>query len=191
MADQVAEATSAPPPARSGGRRVALLAGALVALAALGGGVWWLTHPTWFGDFGGEEGVVTTPGRPVWIGVTSFNSSEPDVTVHLDSVLAHVVSDTSGATVTSFVCTNRPRLAMLGSGTTAMMRQSCVHLERARDADMTVGRGHPEYLMLRTRPAHTGRLRIDRVDVTYRNGLQHGSQSIRFALTVEAKPHQP
>ena len=196
MADQVAEETlAAPPPGGWGARRVAIVAGVLVALAALAAGIWWLTHPTWFSDFGAEEGVVSTPGRSVWVGVTFPNVGRPPVTVHLDSVTAHVASDTSGATVTSFVCTNRPQtgrgIRAIGSGGTAAVRRYCVHLARARDVDMTVGRGRPEYLLLKIVPAHLGRLRIDRVDLTYRKGLQHGTQSIRFHLTVKARQHRP
>jgi len=51
---------------------------------------------------------------------------------------------------------------------------------------MTVGRGHPEYLILKILPAHRGRLRLDRVDIDYRNGLQVGTQTISFGLTVKA-----
>lgn len=65
-------------------RRV-IIAAALAVLAALAAAVWWLTHPTWFPDFGAEEGVVSTPGRPVWVGVTFPNVGRPSVTVHLDS----------------------------------------------------------------------------------------------------------
>lgn len=196
MVDQVAEETLAsPPPGGWGARRAAIVVAGLVVLAALAAGVWWLTHPTWFSDFGAEEGVVSTPGRPVWVGVTFPDVGRPPVSVHLDSVTAHEASDTSGATVTSFVCTNRPRtgrgIRAVGSGGTAVVRHYCVHLARARDVDMTVGRGHPEYLLLQIVSAHLGRLRIDRVDVTYRNGLQHGTQSIRFQLTVKARPHLP
>lgn len=193
MVDQVAEETLAsPPPGGWGARRGVIVVAALVGLASVAAGVWWLTHPTWFSDFGAEEGVVSTPGRPVWVGVTFPDVSAPPITVHLDSVAPHVVSDTSGATVTSFVCTNRPftgpGITVLGSGGTAMMRDSCAHLARARDVDMTVGRGHPEYLLLKMVPAHLGHLRIDRVGLTYGKGLQHGTQWIRFALTMQAHP---
>jgi len=59
---------------------------------------------------------------------------------------------------------------------------------RVDDVDLTVGRGHPEYLVLKIVPAHSGRLRLDRVDVTYRKGFQRGTQSIQFHLTVTARP---
>jgi len=131
--------------------------------------------------------VVTAPGRPVWVAVTFPDRAIDPSTVHLDTVHAHEVSD-STATMTAYVCTNRPGMDVLGSGGTAMMRQTCRRLVRAHDLDMTVGRGHPEYVMLRIVPAHIGRLRLDRVDVTYRRGLQRGTQGISFHLTVFARP---
>jgi len=84
----------------------------MAALGILGAGIWWCTHPTWFRDFGAEEGTVTTPGKAVWAGVTFPN-----------------------------VCTNRPQhgsgITAFGIGGTPMMRRYCIHLVRARDVDMT------------------------------------------------------
>jgi len=74
--------TPHPPPASPHVRRL-WIAGAILAVVALGAlAAWWLTHPTWF---------LST------------------ATVHLDAVAAHVVSDSSAATVTAYVCTNRPQ----------------------------------------------------------------------------------
>jgi hypothetical protein len=191
MGEQTLEPTPVVAPARGGRRRftVALL---VTVLAVLGAGLWWVSHPTWFADFAGEESSVTAPGRPLWVGITFPNVAKSPVTVHLGSVTAHTAFDSSSASVTSFVCTNRPQpgrgLTVLGTGGPVMVRRYCIHLVRADDADMTVGRGHPEYLVLRILPAHTGRLRVDRIDVNYRKGLQQGSQSIGFKLTVSARP---
>lgn len=164
----------------------------LVALGALSAGAWWLAHPSWFPAEGAEESMVTTAGRPVWASVTFPNVGISPVSLHVDTVTAHAVSDTSAATITPYVCTNRSQtgrgITAVGTGGTAMVRHLCGRLVPANDADMITGRGHPEYLILKIVAAHPGRLRLDRVDVTYRKGLQRGTQGIDFHLTVTAKP---
>jgi hypothetical protein len=168
--------------------RISFAVLALIVLGFLAGGGWWLTHPAFPTVGGANEGVVVAPGRSLWVAVTSPNVEVAPATVHLDSVTAHEVADTSAATVTPYVCTNQPGRSMLGAGGTAMMRHLCRRVVPANDADMTVGRGHPEYLMLKIVPAHAGRLRLDRVDVTYRRGLQRGTQEFDFQLTLTARP---
>lgn len=79
------------------------------------------------------------------------------------------------------------RETAVGTGGTRMVRHLCRRVVRASDVDMTVGGGHPEYVILKIVPAHAGRLRLNRVDVTYRKGLQRGTQGIDFDLTVTAR----
>lgn len=177
---------------RHGWRRIAIAVLVLIVLGFLAGGGWWLTHPTFPTAGGANESVVVAPGRSLWAAVTYPNVKVGPATVHLGTVTAHEVSDTSAATVTPYVCTNRPQsgpgLTALGTGGTAMMRHLCRRAMPANNADMTVGRGHPEYLMLKIVPAHAGRLHLDRVDVTYRRGLQRGTQEFDFQLTLTARP---
>jgi hypothetical protein len=194
MTDSTVAVTPHPPPASRHGRRwrIAGTILAVVVLGVLAVGAWWFTHPTWFPSSAAEESAVTAPGRPLWTAVTFPNVAQTPITLQLDAVVAHVVSDTSAATVTPYVCTNRPGLGRgvvaLGTGGTAMMRQLCMRVVRADDVGMTVGRDHPEYLILKIVPAHAGRLRLDRVDVTYQKGLQRGTQGIALQLTVTARP---
>lgn len=194
MTDTAVGVIQHPPPASGHHRwrRIAVATVALAALGAIGACVWWLTHPTWFPDFGGDQGAVATVGRPLWAGLTFPNVAIDPVTLHLDTVTAHAVSDTSAATITPYVCTNRPQsgpgITAVGIGGTAMMHHLCARVVPAHGVAMTTGRGHPEYLVLNILPAHAGRLRLDRVDVSYRKGLQRGDQWIDFDLTVAVRP---
>lgn len=194
MTSTAAAQPSTPPTTRWRHRRRLVAVAVLLAVCGvLGWATWWATHPTWFPNPGGDQGARTVPGRALWVSVTFPNVVKPPVTLHLDSVRAHVVSDTSDASVSAFVCTNRPQfgpgLTVLGTGGNAMMRHFCVRRVPAHDVDMTVGRGHPEYLLLEMVPAQPGRLRMDRVDVTYRKGLQRGSQGLNFKFGLLTRPH--
>jgi hypothetical protein len=166
---------------------------ALVAAVVLVGAgarfIWWAKHPSLFNDGATESGPAVV-GQLQWVGVTYPDDSLAPTTLHLESVHARIASDTSAASIRPIVC-EAPWQAVgetaVGSGSVASQRSLCLQPVTARDVNMTLGRGYRQYLVLEILPTKPGTLKIDRVDVEYSHGLQEGSQSLSWNITMNAR----
>lgn len=162
----------------------------VAAVAVLG---WRWRHPTFFFPAGSNssiEGVTTQPGVVNWIGMTYPNISRTPVILHIDDVEPRVASDTAGARISFFICTNiqPPGPDELALGTArGDVSKYCSHLVPASNVDMPTGRGHYQNIVMRVVATQPGKLRVNGIDVSYRDGWQHGTQWTGFGVTVTAR----
>lgn len=172
-------------------RRIAFAVTAIAVLTIAGGSaLWWARHPTLFADNGGTETGPAEVGQPVWVGLTFPEDGHAPIRLHLESVHVRVVSDSSEASLSAFVC-ETPRQAVggtaMGMGDSAMNRRVCLHPVPARNVTMTLGNRYRQYIDLEIVPTKPGTLRIDRLDLTYSHGLQEGTQTIDLGLTINTR----
>ena len=141
---------------------------ALVALVAVAG--WYVTHPAGLGS-GAAVRATSKVGTPVYVAALA---GSPDRAVDIRSVEAEVGGD---ADVRALVCRG-------GSArSTADARAFCAGLEPAEGAEVTAA----DSLLLRITPTGPGTVRVDRLRVDFRDGLQWGSSDVATDISVEAR----
>lgn len=171
-------------------RRIALALAAIAFLTMAGGRLlWWFKHPELFEDHGATEIAPAVVSQPLWVGLTYPEDGHSPTRVYLESVHVAVGSDTSAASLSEFLC-EAPWQPVggtaMGIGDSAMNSRLCLHPVPAHARWMTLGQGYRQYLVLEVVPSKPGILRLTRVDLTYKHGLQDGTQTIRTDLTINA-----
>lgn len=152
------------------------IATALVGAAALlVVGSWWATHPPSLPVREGHVTAVTTPGRPVYVGL--FSGVESDRTLRLGGVHLH-----TDATVPVDV---EPLLCRGGSvSVTSDAATFCTAL-----LDPTGQRlGPGDSILVRVSGAEAGAAFIARMSVSYRSGLRVATQPAGTAAVVAIVP---
>ena len=162
---------------------------AVAALAVLG---WKWRHPTFFPSASNSvsEGVTTRPGVVTWIGMTYPNTARAPVTLHVDGVEPRVDSDSADAHISFFICTNiqppGPGELALGS-VRGNVSSYCSHLVPASNVDMAIGRGHYQSIVMRVVATRLGQVRVNGIDLRYRDGWQDGTQWTGYGVVVTAR----
>lgn len=122
---------------------------------------------------------------PLYVGMT-FPQPDTDDVIDVRSARAHVV-DASGRQIESvaLVCTLRSTQdSAIGSGDEAMVRQTCSSVVPAEGISMHLGREHGQQLVLAVTASGSGSVVIEGMDVTYRHGLQLGTQRVGGTLKL-------
>lgn len=168
-------------PAGHPGRRrrvVIWTAAALVAGAAMWG-LWWFIHPTVFHPVNTEAWSYKYDNadmETVHIGMAYPKKSYWDSTVRLTDADPLVLENTADAEITIHVCHERG----IGIGSvTGSLREYCKSiLNLAAEPTLTLAPQARERLILTITPRRSGRVRIVGIDLTYRHGVQYGTQAV-------------
>jgi hypothetical protein len=159
----------------------------LLAVAALAIGLWWRwlysAHALHSGG-GGELGFPRPVGATFYSQAMVFPDGDQTVTLDVRSVTPRVVQDTADATIKVLVCHRNDSISHLGSDDLSF----CSWTKPFEPGMLTIGADDPgtNSIILAITTAHLGRVVIDGVHVTYRQGLRHGSQDTGDQITVRA-----
>jgi hypothetical protein len=150
-------------------RRPLRLASAVVLVLVLvaWGSVWWDRTPEALsGGFAARLDPTAAPG-PVLVGITSPATRPGQAHVKVVDVSADVARNDADADVSFFVC------ELKGDPVATVVAEPVEdHCRRTRPAHDTTMRVAGEYLIMVITAREAGAVRIDSVDVTYRNGWQ-------------------
>ncbi|GAA2126070.1 hypothetical protein GCM10009843_24290 [Nocardioides bigeumensis] len=150
-------------------RRPLLLATAVVLVLVLvaWSAVWWdRTPPVLGGSFETRLDPTPVPG-PVLVGITSPATVPGQANVSLVDVSPELTRNDADADVSFLVC------ELKGDPITAVVAEPIEdHCRRTRPAHDTTIRVAGEYLVMAITARERGTVRVESVDVTYRNGWQ-------------------
>lgn len=165
-------------------------AGALVL--ALGSTAWWVTHPDVFDKAGGfGVGGKGFPAGGTWyFGAVITPERDERRTLELKSATPVVRSDTADAELEVFLCEVDPAAEVAGVG--AQRREPtniCRVFEPVSEGmRFLTGGGEPRHeLILRVRTTQPGVVRVEGIEISYRDGLRRGTQVTGADVTVRAR----
>ena len=171
------------------GVRWALVATVIVLglLAAVG---WsWRSHPTAFYPY--HEELDDDPGSTYELsqGPYRIEVAEPGArsgTARIDEVEPVVVTNTADARITFSVCTKVTHRAFLSfTGAMEDMTRYCSKVVPLEEGYVRpLGKDTGYLVMMSIDPAHAGTVRVDGVRVTYKYGMQYGTQVVSNPGTV-------
>lgn len=154
-----------------GRSRLGLYLEVLFALALVGVAAWFMLHPSPLPTSDRTVAARTPIGVPVYVAV--YAGSQTDRTITLSSVHVNAPAD-STAEVTARVCAG-------GSlSVTADPSGFCTRVLPATGASL----GPDDTLMLEIQSATAGTLELEDLEVTYREGLQWGTQPVGPRVSV-------
>jgi hypothetical protein len=154
-----------------GRTRLGLYLGLLLALVLVGVATWFVLHPSPLPTTDRTVEARTPIGTPIYVAVYSGNQT--DRTIRLSSVHVNAPAD-STAEVTARVCAG-------GSlSVTADPTGFCSRVLPAAGASL----GPDDTLMLEIQSATAGTLVLDDLQVSYREGLQWGTQPVGSRVSV-------
>ena len=164
-------------------RRLVGLVLAVGLVAALAWAGWWWRHPDVFPDAPDEwtvdgGGVLPANGRAFTVGLTEPVRDAGEATVVLESAEAHVLSDTAQAGSLVQVCTLRDPddgFLRLDEGG---LDDWCSDVADVDGVELPIGRDAGWQLVVTFWGTQPGEVRVHGVDLTYRHGLQRGTQRI-------------
>jgi hypothetical protein len=172
---------SGTPTTASRRRRRVWMVSIAVLVAVLGvAGLIWATHARVLADGGGGVyGGSTAPGETWYVDLGIYPRLAPGDSVDIDlhSIRPRITLNTAGATVDILAC------AQKGPERVGAIKDNCSTLTPWRSGTLTLGPGATSYVILAGTTAHSGVLRIDGADVTYRDGFRRGSQHV--GTTIE------
>lgn len=166
------------PLARRGRAQWRVVALAALLAVALGAVLWWWSHPRAFEEQAGMGIVPAEPGRALFEGMVHPYASD----LTLLDVRPRIVSDDASAEVTVHVC----RVVEPGSAVGNAyddVDEFCASLREPTGALEAT-----DQLLVEVVAQEEGEVVIDGLDVTYRSGLQRGTQHTGLHLTVEVGP---
>jgi hypothetical protein len=151
---------------------------ALVASAVLGG-LWWLAHPTVFHPADTKSWshkYDKADMETLHIGMAYAKKSYWDSTVRVTAAEPLVLENTADADITVHVCHERG----IGIGSvTGSLRGYCrTILNLAAEPTLKLAPQAREQLILTITPRQSGQVRVGGMNLTYRHGLQYGTQSV-------------
>jgi hypothetical protein len=171
-------------------RRRWLIAGVavIVALAALGIGLWWRWLYSAHALDGGAGGSELNAPRPV--GAIFYSppmvlpAGTGPVTLDVRSVTPRITENSAGATIKVLICHRNDSITHLGSDDLSF----CAATKPFEPGTLTIGHDQPgeNSIILAIRTSRLGKLTIDGVHVTYRQGWRHGSQDTGGPIVVRA-----
>jgi len=142
---------------------------------------WWMTHPEGFAR-GGSFDAETPAGQPMFIGVLG-PSSDSARTLRLSDVNARVSEAPSGTEATVLICRGG------AIGTTSDASAFCAELVEAKGETFYYGDRTMEQLVLRITAPSAGTVEVDGVSVTFREGLQFGTETVGPHVTLTIRAH--
>lgn len=169
---------TAPPQAR---RALTAITVAMLVTVLLTTGGWWLSHADALSPSGNQVTAPTAVGRTVWL---ASNVETGGQALQLHRVTPHLQQNSSGATVDVVLC--RRSADPLGVGAQSdPPTQQCSSLVPFRPSEAVLSQepGRVE-LLVRVIPRHSGLVRIDGLDISYRAGLRTGSQRSGTSMVV-------
>jgi hypothetical protein len=191
--------TTTPAPTRSGRGRVGVwvrwaLVATLIVLGLLAATGWWLwsswkSHPTAFRDYredlgyaGGEYELSQGPYR--------IQVADPQVrsgTARIDEVEPVVVTNTADARITFSVCTLQPGGGeSFGGAMEDMTRRYCSEVIPLEEGHvLPLGHHTGKQVTMNIDPAHAGTVQVAGVRVTYKHGMQYGTQVVSNSASVQ------
>ena len=181
--------TTTPAPTRSGRARVSVgmrwaLVATVVVLGLLAAVGWsWRSHPTAFYAY--HEELDDGPGGTYDLshGPYRIEVAEPQVrsgTARIDEVEPVVVTNTADARITFSVCTKKPRdFLSFGGPVEDMTRRHCSEVVPLEEGYVRpLGKDTGYLVMMSIDPAHAGTVHVAGVRVTYKHGMQYGTQVV-------------
>lgn len=154
-----------------GRSRLGLYLGLVLAIVLVGVAAWFVLHPSPLPTSDRTVEVRTPVGAPVYVAI--YSGSQTDRNIRLSSVHVNAPAD-STAEVRAQVCAG-------GSlSVTADPAGFCSRVSPASGASL----GPDDTLMLEIRSPTAGTLVLDDVQVSYREGLQWGTQPVGPRVSV-------
>lgn len=171
-------------------RQAAIAAGAAVLIAAVGAG-YWVTHPKAVVPYGpgGTASVLVghTLSRDSGLSAARDPGAEtPErVTLTIDRIVPVVTENSARADVTVELCRRRPATDFVGSPVDVSLFAACTSTDPVGGATATLWFDQARVVVLVT-PHQPGHVHIEGYDITYRDGVRHGTQRGGDELVVSA-----
>lgn len=193
------EATSPPSPTtrsrrlRRGtvaGLAILLIAGVVAGLVAL---VWWWRHPDVFYPYiedGQEQEKLAgqVPGRPAYFGSVANVKDKTVQSVAITDAQPHILRDDADARIRFYVCTLDPHSdEFFGTVYEAGARKACLSLTPAIGTTMRLNSSPRQEVVMSVEMRKPGAVEVQGVDLTYRDGRQHGTQRVGSRILVVPK----
>lgn len=178
-------------PERQAGRtrRRWLLAGGavLLALAGLALGLWWrwlYSAHALQSDAGYELSVPRPVGSTVYSPAMVFPDGKMPVTLNVRSVTPQIVQNTAYARIKVLVCHRNDSIRHTGSDDLSF----CAWTKPFTPGVLTIGSDDPgtNSIILAVTTRQVGKVTINGVHVSYRQGPRHGGQNTGGLITVSA-----
>jgi hypothetical protein len=158
-----------------GRSRLGLYLGLVLALALVGVAAWFVVHPSPLPTSDRTLAASTPVEVPVYVGV--YSGSQTDRRLDLTGVHVNAPADTTAA-VTVQVCVG-------GSlSVTADPKEFCTRIIPAAGASL----GPDDTLMLQIQSPTAGTLVLDDLEISYREGIQWGTQPVGPRVRVTFLP---
>ncbi|MDX6256130.1 MAG: hypothetical protein QOJ11_2464 [Frankiales bacterium] len=178
----------------AGRRRRSYLLTLATALAVGAGalGLRWLVSDHALYGYGSSESGPVTLGQTVYAGLpampTGVGAGESR-RLDLRSVHLRIGANTSHATVTAMICSQRVGSASLVGGGEALgdPNQFCTSLQPFRAGSLTVG-ATASGIVVAVTPHTAGVVHIEGADVEYRDGIRRGRQHVGLEMTFTTAP---
>lgn len=156
---------------------------ALVVALGVAGAIWATNARVLADGGGGTYGGTTAPGDTWYADLGIYPRPELGDSVEIDlrSIQPRITLNTAGATVDVLICTQSSpeRVGIINDN----IDDYCSPLTPWRSGTLVLGSSSRTYVILAGTTAHSGVLRIDGADVTYRDGFRRGSQHV--GTTIE------
>jgi hypothetical protein len=147
-----------------------------VILVLAGFAAWWMTHPEELPSSQNTLDVSTKAGKPIYVGVTEDDDRDDSRELHIREVTFTMLSRGS-VDVEALVCHD-------GSiYTTANPEPFCDSVEKAEGATIQLGGG--DQLVISVTADSSQIVELSDVKLSYREGLQWGTQPIGPAVVVD------
>ena len=181
----VTESATAEP---SSGRRVMRIAlVAVLAVAAIVGSWYWLTHPSSLEGSGADLELSSSIGHTLAIDTTVSSAGEGETArVTLKDLTPRIVQNTADASVVLVVCHRNAGSNALGTGEVAELSKYCTRVDPLRRMpDARLGFSTNQIVALVT-ARKAGVLHIAGFDAGYRVGLRRGRQHVGADIRLTA-----
>ncbi|MBF4162870.1 hypothetical protein [Nocardioides acrostichi] len=158
------------------GRRLRIVTALVLAVVLLATVGWYIAHPAPLPVRAGHVTAATSPGRPVFVGVFT-PSADFDRTLRMGGVHVHTTA-TAPVTVTPLLCTG-------GSiGVTTDPSAFCDDVSDPADGTLRAG----DSILIEIEADEPTAAFVDPVGISYREGLQVGTQSAGTAVVINITP---
>lgn len=146
-------------------------------------------HPTVYPGTGGwgMSSRNFPVGVPLYVGMT-YEGRDQHGTLTIRGTRAHVVANSSDATIDFFVCTvNRSVVGAIGSVDEAGIHEQCLTLVPAEGARLELNADPRQQVVMAVTNAHAGRVRIVGMDLSYSHGWQRGTQRTGGVIVLASR----
>jgi hypothetical protein len=148
-----------------------------VFLALAGFAAWWMTHPEVLPTSNDTLDASTKAGQTVYVGVTDAADFDRIRDLHIHDVTFKKVTNGSGVLVEALICHD-------GSiNTTTDPDPFCGSIETAIGSEIKLGDG--DQLLIGVTPDASQIVEVRDITLSYREGLQWGTQPIGPDLVVD------